>query len=114
MRVFQALVASSAPKRELVMRIALACGLCLLAFAAAAAPRAKDEAKSEAKNQSTTVTTRENYRARLNENVVTIMAGSASGTDLAIVQDIAECSMTAVSSACCPWSARALSRTSRT
>jgi TRAP transporter TAXI family solute receptor len=90
MRVFQALVASSAPKRELVMRIALACGLCLLAFAAAAAPRAKDEAKSEAKNQSTTVTTRENYRARLNENVVTIMAGSASGTDLAIVQDIAD------------------------
>jgi TRAP transporter TAXI family solute receptor len=72
------------------MRIALACGLCLLAFAAAAAPRAKDEAKSEAKNQSTTVTTRENYRARLNENVVTIMAGSSSGTDLAIVQDIAD------------------------
>jgi TRAP transporter TAXI family solute receptor len=84
------LVASSAPKRELVMRIALACGLCLLAFAAAAAPRAKDEAKSEVKNQSSTVTTRENYRARLNENVVTIMAGSSSGTDLAIVQDIAD------------------------
>ena len=32
---------------------------------------------------------RENFRARINENVVTIMAGSPSGTDLAIVQDLA-------------------------
>src|SRR4029450_9301701 len=81
---------------RLVMRIALACGLCLLALTAAAAPRAKDEAKAEtkekqlAKNQPSAASTRENYRARLNESVVTIMAGSASGTDLAIVQDIAD------------------------
>jgi uncharacterized protein len=73
------------------MRIALACGLCLLAFTAAAAPRAKDEAKLEAKDPIVaTQTMREGYRSRMNENVVTIMAGSASGTDLAIVQDIAD------------------------
>jgi TRAP transporter TAXI family solute receptor len=81
---------------RLVMRIALACGLCLLALTAIAAPRAKDGAKAEAKDQPSAksqpsaASTRENYRARLNENVVTIMAGSASGTDLAIVQDIAD------------------------
>ena len=82
---------------RLLMRLALACGLCLLALTAAAAPRAKDEAKSEAKAEKTetkkqpsAASTRDSYRARLNENVVTIMAGSASGTDLAIVQDIAD------------------------
>src|SRR6185436_18809820 len=81
---------------RLVMRIALACGLCLLALTAIAAPRAKDGAKAEAKDQPSAksqpsaASARENYRARLNENVVTIMAGSASGTDLAIVQDIAD------------------------
>jgi uncharacterized protein len=75
---------------RLVMRIALACGLCLVALTASAAPRAKDEPKAEAKNQPSAASTRGNYRARLNENVVTIMAGSASGTDLAIVQDIAD------------------------
>ncbi|HLO24426.1 MAG TPA: TAXI family TRAP transporter solute-binding subunit, partial [Methyloceanibacter sp.] len=72
------------------MRIALACGLCLLAFAATAAPRAKDEAKPEAKPAPQADTVRENFRSRMNENVVTIMAGSPTGTDLAIVQDIAE------------------------
>src|SRR6478672_639574 len=81
---------------RLVMRIALACGLCLLALTAIAAPRAKDGAKAEAKDQPSAksqppaASARENYRARLNENVVTIMAGSASGTDLAVVQDIAD------------------------
>src|ERR1043165_640367 len=81
---------------RLVMRIALACGLCLLALTAVAGPRAKDGAKAEAKDQPSAksqpsaASTRESYRARLNENVVTIMAGSASGTDLAIVQDIAD------------------------
>src|SRR6185312_16102635 len=81
---------------RLVMRIALACGLCLLALTAIAAPRAKDGAKAEAKDQPSAksqppaASARENYRARLNENVVTIMAGGASGTDLAIVQDIAD------------------------
>ena len=69
------------------MRIALAVGLCLVACAAVAAPRAKDIAKPDSV---TTPQTRETIRARMNENVVTIMAGSASGTDLAIVQDIAD------------------------
>ena len=68
------------------MRIALAVGLCLIAFAAVAAPR--DTAKPD--SNIVTPQTRENFRARINENVVTIMAGSASGTDLAIVQDIAD------------------------
>ena len=70
------------------MRLALAVGLCcLIACAAVAAPRAKDLAKPDSV---TTPQTRETLRARMNENVVTIMAGSASGTDLAIVQDIAD------------------------
>ncbi len=72
------------------MRIALACGLCLLAVTAVAAPRVKDEAKAEARTAPQADTFRENFRSRVNENVVTIMAGSPSGTDLAIVQDIAE------------------------
>jgi TRAP transporter TAXI family solute receptor len=81
---------------RLVMRLALVCGLCLFALTASAASRGKDEPKAEAKekaeakNQPSSASTREDYRARLNENVVTIMAGSASGTDLAIVQDIAD------------------------
>jgi TRAP transporter TAXI family solute receptor len=66
------------------MRIALAVGLCLIACAAVAAPRAKDPGANSPPP------TREAYRARINENVVTIMAGSPSGTDLAIVQDLAE------------------------
>jgi TRAP transporter TAXI family solute receptor len=74
-------------KRELVMRIALAVGVCLIACAAVAAPRAKDSIKLES---NASAQTREAYRARMNENVVTIMAGSPSGTDLAIVQDLAE------------------------
>jgi len=72
------------------MRIALACGVCLIAVAAAAAPRAKDAAKPETNVAVAAPNMRENFRARINENVVTIMAGSASGTDLAIVQDIAD------------------------
>ncbi|MBC8013072.1 MAG: hypothetical protein H7X74_03155 [Methyloceanibacter sp.] len=72
------------------MRIALAVGVCLIAVAAAAAPRAKDAVKSETNVAVAAQNTRENLRARVNENVVTIMAGSPSGTDLAIVQDLAE------------------------
>lgn len=68
------------------MRIALAFGLCLIAIAAAAAPRAKDQTKQDTPAAQSS---RENFRARINENVVTIMAGSPSGTDLAIVQDLA-------------------------
>jgi TRAP transporter TAXI family solute receptor len=72
------------------MRIALACGVCLIAAAAAAAPRAKDAVKSETNVVTVAAqNTRENLRARINENVVTIMAGSPSGTDLAVVQDLA-------------------------
>ena len=78
---------SALKMRELVMRIALAVGLCLIACAAVASPRAKDAAKPD---NPVTAQTRESFRARINENVVTIMAGSASGTDLAIVQDIAD------------------------
>jgi uncharacterized protein len=72
-------------KRESVMRFDHACGLCLLA--AVAVLPAQDDAK--AKDPPSAQTMREDYRARLNENVVTIMAGSPEGTDLAIVQDIA-------------------------
>lgn len=74
------------------MRIALAFGVCLIAAASAAAgPRAKDAATPETSVVTVaTQNTRENFRARINENVVTIMAGSPSGTDLAIVQDLAE------------------------
>ena len=72
------------------MRIALACGLGLLAVAAVAAPSLTDRANAEVYNTATGAgtaaaaqNTRENFRARINENVVTVMAGSPSGTDLA-------------------------------
>ena len=71
------------------MRIALAVGLCLIAFAAAAAPRGKTD-KPQVENPAPSQNLRENYRSRLNENVVTIMAGSASDTDLFIATDIAQ------------------------
>jgi TRAP transporter TAXI family solute receptor len=71
------------------MRIALAVGVCLIAFAAAAAPRGKTE-KPQVENPAPSQNLRENYRTRLNENVVTIMAGSPSGTDLSIATDIAQ------------------------
>jgi uncharacterized protein len=70
------------------MRIPLAVGLCLIAITAVAAPRAKDQVNAEG-NVAAGQNLRENFRARINENVVTIMAGSPSGTDLAIVQDLA-------------------------
>ena len=71
------------------MRIALAVGLCLIAFAAVAAPRGKTD-KPQVENPVPSHNLRENYRSRLNENVVTIMAGSPSGTDLSIATDIAQ------------------------
>ena len=71
------------------MRIALAVGVCLIAFAAAAAPRGKTD-KPQVENSLPSQSLRENYRSRLNENVVTIMAGSASDTDLFITTDIAQ------------------------
>jgi TRAP transporter TAXI family solute receptor len=90
MRVFAIFCRVMRVEEGVFMRIALACGLCLFALAAVAAPRAKDLAKSEAKDPVPAQNTRENYRARMNENVVTIMAGSPSGTDLSIIQDLAE------------------------
>jgi uncharacterized protein len=76
------------------MRIALACGLCLIAVTAVAAPRGKDQTETQSKSEiavaTATQSARETFRSRMNENVVTIMAGSPSGTDLAIVQDLAE------------------------
>ena len=72
------------------MRIALALGLCLVAVTAVAAPRGKGDAKPEAQAPAATETQRENYRSRMNENVVTIMAGSPNGTDLGIAYDIAQ------------------------
>jgi TRAP transporter TAXI family solute receptor len=73
------------------MRIALAFGLCLIAAAAVAGPRARELPKpqSDVTAAATAPNAREKLRAQMNENVVTIMAGSPSGTDLAIVQDIA-------------------------
>ncbi|HEU0016871.1 MAG TPA: TAXI family TRAP transporter solute-binding subunit [Methyloceanibacter sp.] len=71
------------------MRIALAVGVCLMAFAAAAAPRGKTD-KPQVENPLPSQSLRENYRSRLNENVVTIMAGSASDTDLFVTTDIAQ------------------------
>ena len=70
------------------MRIPLAVGLCLIALTAVAAPRAKDQAKPDA-TVAAGQNLRDNFRARINDNVVTIMAGSPSGTDLAVVQDLA-------------------------
>jgi TRAP-type uncharacterized transport system substrate-binding protein len=69
------------------MRIALAAGLCLLGFAAAAAPTTSNQA--DARNLPSAQSVRETYRAKLNDTVVTIMAGSPDDTDLAIAQDIA-------------------------
>lgn len=59
------------------MRV-LALGSCLIAFAAIASQTSDAQ------------TARELYRARMNENVVTIMAGTANGTDLRIANEIAQ------------------------
>ena len=79
------------------MRIALTVGLCLLGLlplavetgAANAKDSAKDSAKTHSKSRPSPTSVRESYRTRLNSHMVTIMAGSAQATDLAIVQDIA-------------------------
>ena len=71
------------------MRIALALGLCLIALTATAAPRGKSD-KSQTEPPAPNQIVRENYRARLNDNVVTIMASDPSGTDLTIATDIAQ------------------------
>jgi TRAP-type uncharacterized transport system substrate-binding protein len=72
------------------MRITLALGLCLLASAALAAPRVKGDVKIAAPEIIQAKSSpQDNYRSRLNENVVTIMAGRPEGTDLSIAADIA-------------------------
>ncbi|MGH6735483.1 MAG: TAXI family TRAP transporter solute-binding subunit [Methyloceanibacter sp.] len=63
------------------MRFALATRLCLLAVLALVAA---DMAAAESAQS-----VRERYRAQLNDNTVTIMAGSFHATDLAVIQDIA-------------------------
>ena len=72
------------------MRIALAVGLCLLSLLPfAAVETGAANAKDSAKSRPSPTSVRESYRTRLNNNMVTIMAGSAQATDLTIVQDIA-------------------------
>ncbi len=67
------------------MRTTLALGLCLFAVAAIANAQPRDGSESDIVSPSL----REVYRARLNENVVTIMAGTPNGTGLNIAYDIA-------------------------
>jgi TRAP-type uncharacterized transport system substrate-binding protein len=82
------------------MRFALAIGLCLAPFVASDlmspdVASAKDRSRLKAqpavqtKSQKSQVAIRGRYRAELNDNTVTIMAGGASGADAALVQDIA-------------------------
>ena len=68
-----------------VMRTTLALGLCLFAVTAIANAQPRDGSESDIASPSL----REVYRARLNENVVTIMAGTPNGTGLNIAYDIA-------------------------
>ncbi|MCJ7599799.1 MAG: hypothetical protein MUO41_14485 [Methyloceanibacter sp.] len=76
------------------MRTALTFGLCLIALTTAvAAPKSKPASKSTQQAShapARIVSPQDTYRARLNDNLITIMAGSPSGTDLAIAHDIAE------------------------
>jgi uncharacterized protein len=72
------------------MRIALALGLSLIACGALAAPHVKGHAKIEAPDPIQAKSSpQDSYRWRLNENVVTIMAGRPDGTELNIAADIA-------------------------
>jgi TRAP transporter TAXI family solute receptor len=68
-----------------VMRTTLALGLCLFAVTAIANAQPRNGSESDIASPSL----REVYRARLNENVVTIMAGTPNGTGLNIASDIA-------------------------
>src|SRR4029078_12013495 len=76
------------------MRTALTLGLCLIALSTAvAAPKTKLANKSnpqEVPAPVQTVRPREASREKLNGNLITIMAGSPSGTELTIAHDIAE------------------------
>lgn len=76
------------------MRIPLALVLCLVAVSAMASPRDKSAAKPQAEANVATEpaakSVRETYRSRMNQTVVTIMAGGSSSTDLAIAADLAD------------------------
>lgn len=73
------------------MRVALALGLCLIAFAAVAAPRGKSSPKPQAPAPAPApIESQRDDRFRMNENVVTIMAGGPSGTDLRTAYEIAQ------------------------
>jgi uncharacterized protein len=80
-RMLNALPAISIARLRLT---ALTFGLSLLAFMGSVAAQGNDQASGQAPSL------REVYRAKLNENLVTIVAGSPSGTDLNIAYDIAE------------------------
>jgi uncharacterized protein len=72
------------------MRFALAIGVCLLPLFAVAPAGAKEQAKAQTSApNSSAQSIRQTYRAQLNDNTVTIMAGATHGSDAAIVQDIA-------------------------
>jgi TRAP transporter TAXI family solute receptor len=71
----------------IVMRISLALGLFLVAMTAVAAPHGNAKPRGQA--PAGTDIQREDYRSKMNANVVTIMAGSPNGTDLGIAYDIA-------------------------
>jgi TRAP transporter TAXI family solute receptor len=66
------------------MRIVLATFLCLLGIVPFGL---SDAAKAEDRPSAQSI--RESYRAKLNDNTVTIMAGGANATDLTIAEDIA-------------------------
>jgi uncharacterized protein len=70
------------------MRIALVTALCLLGMVPLAA-RDDANAKDDVKDRPSAQSIRDSYRAKLNDHTVTVMAGSAHATDLAVVQDIA-------------------------
>ena len=66
------------------MRIALVIGLCLLPLCATQAgskDQAKDQAKPTPQDRPSAQNIRQAYRAKLNDNTVTIMSGAARGTE---------------------------------
>jgi uncharacterized protein len=69
------------------MRFALVIGACFVPLFAAA-PAGADDVKTSADSASAQ-SIRQTYRAQLNDNTVTIMAGTTHGSDAAVVQDIA-------------------------
>jgi uncharacterized protein len=71
------------------MRFALVIAACLGALCAAAPASATEQPSTSAPSAAAVQNIRQSYRAQLNDNTVTIMAGSTHGSDAMIVQDIA-------------------------